>query len=95
MQIKITATLLLAVALIAPSVMAASVSESMICGNNEPADANVERQIAERIALARPANNQRAASIPVYWHTITDGSTGAVSSSAISSSISVLNSECE
>ncbi|PWZ01787.1 zincin [Testicularia cyperi] len=72
---------------------------SLMCGNTELAPASVEQAIASKIASKQSARvagttaaNQLTASIPVYWHVITDGSQGQLSSSAISSSVSALNS---
>ncbi len=56
--------------------------------------AKVEQDMQARLASKRAfsTNAIQAVSIPVYFHVITSGSAGAVSSSTISKQISVLNS---
>ncbi|TKY89016.1 hypothetical protein EX895_002257 [Sporisorium graminicola] len=89
-----------ALAIAAPAVLAAP-SEVKMCGSHEIAPAEVEQAIGNRIAAARlSSGNQRSAAasaaavsanIPVYYHLITDGTNGRISSSAISNQISILN----
>ncbi|KAN0062737.1 hypothetical protein ACQY0O_004932 [Thecaphora frezii] len=94
MQIKLS---LLSLALFVSSALSKPVHT--ICGNDAAVDASVEKAVAARVSANRSAGRlanatERAAvSVPVYWHVITDGSTGRLSSTAIQNSISVLNNE--
>ncbi|PWN51378.1 zincin [Violaceomyces palustris] len=61
------------------------------CGNHGAIDHNTEEAVQQRIASTRLASSQRTGAIPVYWHTITDGTNGKLTSSQIQASINVLN----
>lgn len=90
-----------AFALAAPAALAAP-SEVKLCGSHDTAPAEVEQALGSRIAAARMngSNEKNAASsaaavsanIAVYYHLITDGTNGKISSSVISNQISILNS---
>lgn len=94
-----------AIAVATPAAMAAPSQRA--CGNHETAPAAVEQALGLKVASLRSAQAKSAssdsakassdivftsASIPVYWHVITDGTNGKLTSSQISSSISALNS---
>lgn len=90
----------LAIMVGAAFVMAAPVfagPTSRVCGNTEVAPADVEQALSERVASVRKASTSStsnaftSASIPVYFHVITDGTNGRLSSSQINSQINVLN----
>lgn len=64
------------------------------CGTREFTDAEVAKLEAEFEALAPWKDNFNAgtvATIPVYWHVITDGTNGNIANTMISNQISVLN----
>ena len=97
MQFKSLALYLgVAIAVVAPCTLAAPSSGSKrLCKNTATAPAHVEQSLGLKIAEAQSSRASAAAvsaSIPVYYHVITDGSKGKISSSQINSQISVMNS---
>ena len=101
MQFKTLALYIgVAIAVAAPGTLAAP-SEIKLCGSHETAPASVEQAIGNRIAATRSAVSLSksasasaaaiSASIPVYYHLITDGSSGKISSSAINQQIQIMN----
>ena len=99
---KLALYLGVALAVSAPAVLAAP-SEVKLCGSHETAPATVEEVLGNKIAAARAARTSNSlsksasaaaisASIPVYYHFITDVSiNGKISSIAIANQISILN----
>ncbi|KIS66992.1 uncharacterized protein UMAG_05774 [Mycosarcoma maydis] len=89
-----------ALAVAAPAAMAAP--SARICGNDQVAPASIEQALGLKIASARSANAKSSSAsnaaaftatrIPVYFHVITDGTNGKLSSSNINNQISVMNS---
>lgn len=94
-----------AIAMAAPAAMAAPSQRA--CGNHEVAPAAVEQALGLKVASLRSQRQKTSstsdsakassdvaftsASIPVYYHVITDGTNGKLSSSIINNQISVLN----
>ncbi|SNX86923.1 related to metalloprotease MEP1 [Melanopsichium pennsylvanicum] len=77
----------------APSLAAPS---GRICGNHDTAPAAVEQALSLKVASARVAKTDSSAaftsaSIPVYYHVITDGTNGKLTSTQINNQISVMN----
>lgn len=94
MQFKSLAILVSAVLAASPALAAPS---SRICGNHNTAPASVEQALALKLASSRSAKSGSSAaftsaSIPVYYHVITDGTNGKLTSTQISNQISVMNS---
>ncbi|ETS61478.1 hypothetical protein PaG_04516 [Moesziomyces aphidis] len=97
MQFKSLAVILGAALMVASPVFAAPATRT--CGSTEVAPADVEQALSARVAAARSARTSgsssdlafTSASIPVYYHVITDGTNGRLTSSQINSQISVLN----
>lgn len=95
-----------AIAIAAPAAIAAPSQRA--CGNHEVAPAAVEQALGLKVASLRSQRQKTSstsdsakassdvaftsARIPVYWHVITDGTDGKLTSSQISASISALNS---
>ncbi|EPQ26699.1 uncharacterized protein PFL1_05678 [Pseudozyma flocculosa PF-1] len=94
MQIKLT-FIVATVAVMAATAFGKPVETQHICGNNGAVDPALEQHIADRVAASRKAgDNQRAAVVvPVYWHVITDGTSGKATSTQIQNTISLMNAE--
>ncbi|KAI3478204.1 hypothetical protein L1887_59877 [Cichorium endivia] len=89
MQFKSLAVILGAALMVASPVFAAPATRT--CGSTEVAPADVEQALSARVAAARSARTSgstsdlafTSASIPVYYHVITDGTNGRLTSSQI------------
>ncbi|GAC94740.1 metalloprotease [Pseudozyma hubeiensis SY62] len=87
-------------AIAAPAALAAP--SARICGNDQVASAAIEQALGLKLASARSDNTKSAAGtssaaftatrIPIYFHVITDGTNGKLSSTNINNQISVMNS---
>ncbi len=85
--------------LAATSVMAISTqgfAPTRKCGTTHTLSADLEAEAQKIVSnwKSNSANRVQAAatkSVGIYWHTITSGSTGALSSTAINNQINVLN----
>ncbi|KAN0059935.1 hypothetical protein ACQY0O_007908 [Thecaphora frezii] len=88
MQIKVSA--ILSVVLAIPSVLAAVTPiPPRTCGTPAKSEEH-EKSVQERLSTIR-TSSARLSSIPVSWHTITDGTSGKLSATAIQASINTLN----